>query len=156
MMIRPARLGDLDMMVSISFRTMRASYTPFLTAEIVEDWLAGGNVEAFFDEHLTECLVIEDGGDIVGFSVTTGAKVDLLMIDRHHHREGFGRALLAHVEAELFETHPVLRLESFAGNRQANAFYTAHGWTPGEPFEDAKTGITMIPFTKVDPASGSN
>ena len=154
MMIRPARLGDLDMMVSISFRTMRSSYAPFLGVEAVEDWLAGGNVEAFFDEHLTECLVIEDCGDIVGFSVTTGAKVDLLMIDCHHHREGFGRALLAHVEAELFETHPALHLESFAGNQQANAFYAAQGWTPGEPFEDAETGFAMIPFTKVDPASG--
>ncbi len=150
--IRNAREGDRDALVSISIRTIRASYIPFLGMEAVEGWLAGGTVEAYFDQHLPDCRVLEESGEIVGFSVAKGELIDLMMIDCDRHREGFGRVLLAHVETELFESHPVLRLESFVDNQPAIAFYAAQGWTPGEPFEDAETGIAMIPLTKRRPA----
>ncbi len=45
--IRNAREGDREAVVSISIRTIRASYTSFLGEEAVERWLAECNVEAF-------------------------------------------------------------------------------------------------------------
>ncbi len=149
--IRKAREGDRDALVSISVRTIRASYISFLGVEAVERWLASGNVEAYFDQHLPRCRVLEESGEIVGFCVVRGALIDLMMIDCEHHREGFGRALLDHVESDVFKVYPVLRLVSFVDNQPANAFYAAQGWTPGEPFEDSETGIAMIPLTKRRP-----
>ncbi len=149
--IRNARDGDRDALVSISVRTIRASYISFLGVEAVEGWLASGNVEAYFDQHLPRCRVLEECGEIVGFCVVRGALIDLMMIDCERHREGFGRALLDHVESDVFKVHPVLRLVSFVDNQPANAFYAAQGWTPGEPFEDPETGIAMIPLTKRRP-----
>ena len=145
--IRSAREGDRGAVVSISIRTIRASYTSFLGEETVEKWLAEGSVEAYFEDKLSRCSVIEASRGIVGFSVSIGALIDLMMIDCKHHREGFGRALLEHTETELFATHSVLTLESFRDNRVANAFYAARGWTRGEAFDDP-TGIAMIRFAK--------
>ena len=94
---------------------------------------------------------MEECGEIVGFCVVRRALIDLMMIECERHREGFGRALLDHVESDVFKVHPVLRLVSFVDNQPANAFYAAQGWTPGEPFEDSETGISMIPLTKRRP-----
>ncbi len=149
--IRNARDSDRDALVSISVRTIRVSYVTFLGAEAVEGWLASGNVEAYFEQHLPRCRVLEECGEIVGFCVVRGALIDLMMIDCERHREGFGRALLDYVESDVFKVHPVLRLVSFVDNQPANAFYAAQGWTPGEPFEDPETGIAMIPLTKRRP-----
>ena len=134
--IRNARKGDRDALVSISIRTIRASYISFLGVEAVEGWLASGNVEAYFDQHIPRCRVLEESGEIVGFCVVRGALIDLMMIDCERHREGFGRTLLDHVESDVFKVHPVLRLVSFVDNQPANAFCAARGWTSGEPFED--------------------
>ena len=146
--IRDARESDREALVSVSYRTIRASYAPILGAEFVEGWLASGEVETYFDQNLPECRVIEDSGEIIGFSVAKGDLIDLMMIDSNRHREGFGRALLDYVEAELFGTHPVLRLASFAGNQTANAFYSARGWTPGEQLDDPEDGASKIRFSK--------
>ena len=134
--------------MSISIRTIRASYSAFLGADSVAGWIAGGAVEAYFDQNLRDCRVIEESGEIVGFSVARDGLIDLMMIDCNRHREGFGRALLDHMETELFESHPVLGLESFIDNQQANAFYAAQGWTPGQPLDDPEAGAAKIPFTK--------
>ncbi len=134
--IRNAQKGDREALVSISIRTIRASYISFLGVEAVEGWLAGGTVEAYFDQHRPDCRVLEESGESVGFCVVRGALIDLMMIDCERHREGFGRTLLDHVESDVFKVHPVLRLVSFVDNQPANAFYAARGWTSGEPFED--------------------
>ncbi len=79
--IRNAQKGDRDALVSISIRTIRASYISFLGVEAVEGWLAGGTVEAYFDQHRPDCRVLEESGESVGFCVVRGALIDLMMID---------------------------------------------------------------------------
>ena len=150
--IRPARNADHAKLVSISTRTIRASYTGFLGRIAVEAWLASGAVNAYLDHHLAACRVLEADGQVVGYCVTVGDVIDLLMVDSERHREGFGRVLLGHVEAELFEAHQVLRLESFADNRPTNAFYVAQGWTLGEGFRDPEADVAKVAFTKRRPA----
>ena len=152
--IRPARNADRAKLVSISTRTIRASYTGFLGRVAVEAWLASGAVEAYLDQHRAECRVVEEEGQVVGYCVTKGEVIDLLMVDSKRHREGFGRFLLDHIEAELFNAHPVLRLESFADNRPTNAFYVAQGWTLREQFKDPEAGVSKVTFAKRRPGSG--
>ncbi len=149
--IRTARKSDHDVLVSISTRTIRTSYIPFLGKDAVEGWLAGGTVDQYFTEKLADCRVLEVAGHIVGFCVALGGFIDLMMIDCDRHREGFGRELLSHVELDAFKSHPELRLESFRDNQRANDFHAAQGWVQGAPFDDADTGIAMITLTKRRP-----
>jgi ribosomal protein S18 acetylase RimI-like enzyme len=149
--IRSARKSDHDVLVSISTRTIRASYIPFLGKDAVEGWLEGGTVDGYFTEKLADCRIMEANGEIVGFCVALGGFIDLMMIDSERHREGFGQALLSHVESEAFRSHDELSLESFRDNQRANAFYAAQGWSEGAPFDDADTGIAMIVLTKQRP-----
>lgn len=153
--IRAARNSDHDELVSISTRTIRASYIPFLGKDAVEGWLEGGTVDEYFTEKLVHCRVLEDDGLIVGFCVALGEFIDLMMIDNDRHREGFGRELLSHMEIEAFKSHPELRLESFRDNQRANDFYAAQGWVRGAPFDDADTGIAMITLTKQRPVESN-
>ena len=147
--IRKAQEADRVALATIGIRTIRASYSPFLGVQTVEAWIANGAVETYFDQNLPTCCVIEEeNGGIVGFSVTKSAVIDLMMIDCNRHREGFGRVLLDHVETHLFETEPLLTLESFFDNDVANAFYAAAGWTRGEAFEDPEDGIAKVRFSK--------
>ncbi|MEU6985340.1 GNAT family N-acetyltransferase [Streptomyces sp. NPDC046324] len=76
---------------------------------------------------LQECL--EADGEVPGLMILDGATVDLMMIDVRSHRQGLGRVLLSRAEEMLFAEYAELRLESFAGNGAANAFYAACGWS---------------------------
>lgn len=153
--IRKARESDREALATIGICTIRASYSSFLGTQSVDAWIASGAVETYFDENLPSRWAIEENGGMVGFSVTKGAVIDLMMIDCNRHREGFGRVLLDHVETHLFAPESQLTLESFFDNDAANAFYAAAGWTRGEAFEDPEDGIAKVPCSKRRSAGAS-
>ena len=146
--IRRARQADFDQLVAVSTRTIRACYTGFLGEDAVEGWLGSGAVDDYFRSCLADCTVLETESVLAGFSVAKGALIDLMMIDWRRHRQGMGSLLLDHVETDLFKAHPELRLESFADNGPANAFYESRGWRPGSRFEDKEAGVAKIEFSK--------
>ena len=146
--IRPAGENDRDVLVALATCTARTNYTPFLGRHAIEAWIARAGVTDHVDPHLGTCRVAERDGGIVGFCVTKGPLIDLLMVAPTHQRRGIGRALLADAEARLFAEHPAIRLESFADNPAANAFYMSQGWQPGELVADRDTGIRTIGFAK--------
>jgi len=146
--IRPAREDDRDVLVALAICTARANYMPFLGRDAIEMWMAGGGVMDHVDTHSGACRVAERDGEIVGFCVTKGPLIDLLMVAPAHQRSGIGRVLLADAEARLFAEHASIRLESFADNSAANAFYQSQGWQPYELVAGQDTGISMIGFAK--------
>lgn len=146
--IRPAGENDRDALVTLAICTARTNYTPFLGRDAIERWIAGGGVTEHLDTHLGVCRVAERDGEVVGFSVTKGPLIDLLMVAPAHQRRGIGRALLADAEARLFAEHAAIRLESFADNPAANAFYMSQGWQPDELVAGQDTGIRTIGFVK--------
>jgi Acetyltransferase (GNAT) domain len=73
--------------------------------------------------------------EIVGLIILDGPTLDLMIIDVDHQRRGLGRALLTQAEAMLFTRYEEIRLESFASNHTANAFYEACGWSAAGPLE---------------------
>ena len=97
--IRPARENDRDALVALAIGTIRTNYTPFLDRDAVEEWIASGGVTEHVDAHLGACRVAEREGDIVGFCVTKGPLVEVLMVAPAHQRRGIGRVLLADAEA---------------------------------------------------------
>jgi len=153
--IRPARKNDRDALVALAICTIRTSYTPFLGRDAVETWLASGGVTDHVDAHLGACRVAERAGDVVGFCVTKGPLVDLLMVAPAHQRRGIGRLLLADAEARLFAEHAAIRLESFADNSAANAFYKSQGWQPDELVAGQDTDLRKIGFVKRRAASST-
>lgn len=146
--IRPAGEKDRDALVALAICTARTNYTPFLGRDVIETWIAGGGVMDHVDTHLGACRVAERDGDIVGFCVTKGPLIDLLMVAPAHQRRGIGRVLLADAEARLFAEHAAIRLESFADNSAANAFYKSQGWQPYDLVAGQDTGISKIGFAK--------
>ena len=146
--IHPAKTSDFDILIAVSARTIRASYSTFLGAETVENWMECGTIETYFRENLSRCLVLRENKAIRGFAVAKDNLIDLLMIDHDHQRRGLGRLLLAHLEAKLFAIHPRLRLECFEQNDAANDFYKSQGWVAGKSFIDSETGIAMVTLEK--------
>lgn len=126
---------NLAVLKDIARRTIDARYRSFLGDEGVDWFLDSGAADSHLETHFQQghlsCLEV-DGG-LVGLLILDGPTVDLMMIDVRSHRQGLGRVLLAHAEDTLFTRYDELRLESFAGNAAANAFYTACGWQQTGP-----------------------
>ena len=146
--IRPAGENDRDELVALVICTIRTNYIPFLGRDAIETWIADGGVTDHVDTHLGACRVAERDGDIVGFCVTKGPLIELLMVAPTHQRRGIGRVLLADAEARLFTEHAAIRLESFADNSAANAFYVSQGWQTDGLVAGQDTGIRTIGFGK--------
>lgn len=84
----------------------------------------------------------------MGFCVSKGNLIDLMMIDHPCHRQGYGKILLAHCEARMFEEFATLTLESFEPNQKANSFYRKNGWVEGNCVFDEASGVNKLIFTK--------
>ena len=146
--IRPAEPGDIPRLIELQRETVSASYRPFLGSDAVEGFLASGFVEEYAAGTVGRCTVIEAAGQVVGCAIVDGDLLDLMMVEQARHRRGLGSLLLEAVEQALFAEHSQLRLESFAPNEQANAFYRKHGWHARRRFPDAQSGVDKIEFVK--------
>lgn len=133
--IRKAKPQDIPALVDPETRTIGISYRLFL-GEAVDRFIESGEVGRFLKENLDSATVVLQDGFVAGLVVATGNFIDLLMVDVDRHRQGLGTLLLEHAEMELFQTHDLLELESFADNAQANAFYRKQGWTEQRRFQD--------------------
>jgi ribosomal protein S18 acetylase RimI-like enzyme len=146
--VRSAEAADVGGLIALSRRTICASYRPFLGDEAVDAFLGSGAVEQYVTENLGRCTVLVREGQVVGYAVCRDDLIDLLMIDQGVQRQGLGTELLAHVEGSLFRSYGALRLESFEGNRPANAFYQKHGWREVGRHLDRDSGARKIVFRK--------
>jgi ribosomal protein S18 acetylase RimI-like enzyme len=146
--IRRANASDLDALLALARRTISASYRPFLGDRAVDGFLGSGAADRYVREHVARCTVLVRGGRLVGCAVCQGDLIDLLLIDPSSQRQGLGTTLLAHTEARLFRRHAALRLESFAENARANAFYRARGWREAGRYRDPESGHDKIVFAK--------
>ena len=83
--IRPAEAVDFDALVALSERTIRARYPPFLGAKAVQDYLASGAVESFFQDSLKRCFIIEEEGVTAGVGAYKGVMVGSIPFQHVHH-----------------------------------------------------------------------
>lgn len=150
-MICAATPADVDALITLSRRTIRASYRSFLGDAAVDAFIGGGAADRYVLDHVAQAAVIEADGRIAGFAVCRGDRIDLMMIDAGLHGRGLGTRLLAHCEEALFSRHDVLKLESFEDNAQANGFYRRRGWEEAGRLEDG--GIRKIAFRKRRPSA---
>ncbi len=145
-LIRKAVTSDVGHLIALSRRTISASYRSFLGDEAVDAFIGSGAADVYVEENVGCCLVILRDEKIVGYAVWQDNLIDLMMIDQAAHRQGLGTRLLRHVEAALFQRYDELTLESFEGNRSANAFYRKNGWREVSRRFDEESGSRKIIF----------
>src|SRR3954470_4493862 len=120
MPLRSAEPADALAIAGI-FQSARAHSLPYLP--ILHD---DASVRAYFAGVLEreDVTLSEAGGVPVAFLALAGDEVDHLYVDPAHHRNGHGARLLAHAQAR----RDRLELWVFQRNRDAIAFYAAHGF----------------------------
>ncbi|MEU0374380.1 GNAT family N-acetyltransferase [Streptomyces sp. NPDC006283] len=135
--VRPAVGEDLGALQELARRTIRARYRSFLGDESVDRFISSGASDDHIASHFRQGHVhcMEAGGDTVGLMILDGPTIDLMLIDVDRQRQGLGRVLLSQAEEMLFAEYENIRLESFADNHVANAFYEACGWSTAGPLE---------------------
>jgi ribosomal protein S18 acetylase RimI-like enzyme len=122
------------------------TYGPFVGRAAVEEFVAAGNVERFFEEHWPDARVATAGGRIVGVVVCRGRLVDLAWVDPAFRPQGIGSALMADVEHGAGGGE--LRLEVWKVNERAVAFYERLGFATAEEFTEPDTGLAKLVMRK--------
>ncbi len=120
------------------------TYAPFLGPEAVDEFVAGGNVERYFEEHWADTTIATVDGRIVGVVVCQGTLVDLAWVDPAFRSQGIGSALMASVEQS---ASGALRLEVWKVNERAVAFYERLGFVTAAEFTDP-TGLAKLVMRK--------
>ncbi len=144
--IRKAEPNDLNSLQDLARHTIDLNYRSFLGNAGV-DWFISGPSDEYMLENLRDCVVMEIEGQLVAFSVCSGNVIDMMMVRSEHHRKGIGSYMLRVVETALFQYFDALELESFEGNRKANAFYRKNGWKKEKMLEEVE-GLRKFRFIK--------
>ncbi len=146
--IRPAVPADLPALVALSHRTISASYRSVLGDASVDGYLASGEVERFVEFNLPHCQALVADGEVAGYAVAHGPRIELMMVDERRHRRGLGTRLLRFMEQRLFDEHEELTVESFSDNEQATRFYRKNGWAEREALPEGAAGGAKVLFVK--------
>jgi ribosomal protein S18 acetylase RimI-like enzyme len=149
--MRKASPADTEALIALSRRTIRASYQPFLGQKAVEAFIGSGAADQYVADHIEHGTVLLIEGEIVGYAVCKGHRIDLMLIDPRWQRRGMGTRLLQHCEAALFQHYDALTLESFADNHIANTFYRKHSWETVTRYVDSESAIHKLVFRKSAP-----
>ena len=145
--IRLGRQADVPALITLSKRTLRACYAPFLGKKSVQAWIATV-LDGYVREHVEGAWLASNDGGVSGYCVAKGPLLDSLLVDVCEQGRGIGTLLLRHAEKILGRSYAELRLESFAANAPANAFYSRRGWIEGDQHHDVEFALDMLTFRK--------
>jgi putative acetyltransferase len=122
--IRPPVAADLAALAQVAWRSTQAAFAPILPPEILER-KRPADFACRFAARLVDLRIAVAGedGPPLGFSLMTGAHLDMLFVDPPAQGRAVGSALLADAVARGCRT-----LESFADNDRARRFYEARGF----------------------------
>lgn len=148
MRIRKAREEDIETLQEIARRVIRNNYTSFLGQDNVSQFIDSGLSDKEIVEGVPYCHIMQQGDTIVGFAVVMDDLLYLIMVDVPFQHTGYGAALLAYVEREMFVHHSVLKLQTFAGNTDNIRFYEKHGWTVAREEVVKEMGMVMLHMEK--------
>jgi ribosomal protein S18 acetylase RimI-like enzyme len=125
------------------------TYEPFLGRAPIEKFIAGGQVERYFQDHWHQATVATSGDEIVGVAVLVdGATLDLIWVRPQSRSRGVGSALLDAVESKAAAESAVLTLEVWQVNERAVAFYQRRGFSVIATTDDPHAGLEKLVMQK--------
>lgn len=146
--IRSATQADVPAICALQGASLVETYEPFLGRTAVENFVAGGNVERYFDEHWRESTVAAVREEIVGVAVRQGALLDLVWVKPSMRSKGVGSTLMATIESQAALDGHELRLEVWTVNRRAVGFYEGRGFSVDGVVSDPVTGLEKLLMRK--------
>jgi GNAT superfamily N-acetyltransferase len=146
--LRPATHADVDAISSMQKASLIETYEPFLGRAAIEEFIAGGHVDRYFEEHWHQATVATSGGKIVGVAVLVGSLLDLIWVRPESRSHGVGSALMEAAERQAAGEGGVLTLEVWDVNRRAVAFYERRGFSVRATAGDPQTGLTKLHMRK--------
>lgn len=149
MKYRVATELDLPSIQLLARETIDKCYRPFLGDESVDWYLSSGESDKEVANNLSDCVVAEEQGNIIGYCVAKDAFVHILMVSPNVQRQGVGSSFLAHIESVMISSgNKVLKLETFKTNEQAIKFYLKNGWKIVNEETDAEFGFVRVYLEK--------
>lgn len=154
MLLRSAKISDVEDIIDIHIASWRDAYRPFLDPQylagpIEEDRRSVWH-ERFAEKNVDwQVTVAEDANQILGFvcifgnhDPKWGALLDNLHVSPHAKRRGIGRQLIESAAAWTAIEHPSqgMHLWVFEGNHSACAFYSRLGGSVVERTTDSTYG----------------
>ena len=146
--LRPAVRGDVAAISAMQKASLLETYEPFLGRAAIEEFIAAGLVERYFDEHWRETTVAISGGDVVGVAVLVDGLLDLIWVRPRSRSQGIGAALLRAAESKAAVGNDELTLEVWEVNRRAVAFYEREGFSVTATSVDPQTGLAKLVMRK--------
>jgi GNAT superfamily N-acetyltransferase len=143
-----ATQADVPAICALQSASLVETYEPFLGRTAVEDFIAVGNVERYFDAHWRESTIATVGDEIVGVAVRQGALLDLVWVKPSMRSKGVGSTLMATIESQAALDGNELRLEVWTVNRGAIVFYERRGFSVDGVVSDPITGLEKLLMRK--------
>jgi GNAT superfamily N-acetyltransferase len=145
---RAATHDDVSAISTMQKASLPETYGPFLGRPAVDEFIAGGNVDRYFEENWQHATVASLGGDVVGVAVLIGNLLDLIWVKPSLRSNGIGSALLEAVERRAAPESSELTLEVWTVNGRAVAFYDRLGFSIGGAVADPGTSLEKLVMRK--------
>jgi RimJ/RimL family protein N-acetyltransferase len=138
--------NDLPILFNIAKEIILDYYITFLDKNIVNEYINSEKYKEEIIDNIKNCIIMKLENIYIGFSITIGNKIHLIMINKKYQNKNYGTDLLKYTEHKLFEENNSIELQSFENNIIANNFYIKNGWKKGEKIE--MNGLIMYKYKK--------
>jgi ribosomal protein S18 acetylase RimI-like enzyme len=143
-----ATSADVPAICAMQRASLAETYASFLGRAAVEEFIAAGNVEQYFEERWQQSTVATACGAIVGVAVLEGRLLDLIWVEPSMRSKGIGSSLMDHVEHQAALDSNELTLEVWTVNRRAVDFYESRGFSIDGTLKDRVTGLEKLVMRK--------
>lgn len=147
--IRAASPADAESAAQLCKESLAETYGHFLSSEAMHPWIEGGRTDEYVRDNITNMLIAEDDGRVIGVCVLKEDLVDLMWVDRDRQGQGVGGSLIAEAERRIrLKGFTTGRVECFSLNTAAIAFYESHGYHAQRSFHDPVADTDKVEMYK--------
>jgi ribosomal protein S18 acetylase RimI-like enzyme len=149
--LRPATPADALALQGILYDTFESTWRPNLSQAAALAFVQADRPAAYVGARGHLFRVVEVGCEIAGFVDWEGDFINALHVRPAHARQGVGRRLMDHAEAEIARAgFASVRLETDSFNVRSQAFYAARGYREEGryPDEEWASGLTTLLLVK--------